>query len=266
MLRLLTLDKLANGTKSALCVCRGAGMAYYDSVWNKALRQYVDSNMANTKYAKLCTTCLSRLKRKYYKTSYVEAIMQRQERGREDYDIYHAAAFMDIHVALCRGQVLMTTLEVGQAPSGNLSVDKNQHVLDMLMQARITSTGDKPEVIRFMGQYAASSQSGNDGFLWWNGTVRFGNHTSGKYAEVSNGKLPLEVGFTAPSITISHLSQDGGLARWPYGSTRIWLFYVVDPYAWSAPLPHNREAYQFEQIIREQANQTAVQSVQLKLL
>lgn len=41
-------------------------------------------------------------------------------------------------------------------------------------------------------------------------------------------RAALEVGATAPSRTLLHLKEEGILARWPYGSDRIWLIVNFD--------------------------------------
>jgi hypothetical protein len=43
-------------------------------------------------------------------------------------------------------------------------------------------------------------------------------------SSVPGGWAPLEVGDSWPSRTLMHLWQYRAVARWPYGSSRIWLF------------------------------------------
>lgn len=41
--------------------------------------------------------------------------------------------------------------------------------------------------------------------------------------EIRQGCVPLEIGTTLPSKTLVHLKLDGGVARWPYGSEKVYV-------------------------------------------
>lgn len=51
---------------------------------------------------------------------------------------------------------------------------------------------------------------------------------------VGPGRVPLEIGSTTPSRTLLHLRESGGVARWPYGCDRVYLW-LADLDRWAAP-------------------------------
>lgn len=50
----------------------------------------------------------------------------------------------------------------------------------------------------------------------------------GERVTLEPGCAPLEIGYTLPSRTLSHLVYDGGVWRWPYGSQELWLLAAVE--------------------------------------
>lgn len=44
---------------------------------------------------------------------------------------------------------------------------------------------------------------------------------------ITPGSAPLEIGYTLPSRTLTHLLTTGAVWRWPYTSARVWLLAAV---------------------------------------
>ena len=68
---------------------------------------------------------------------------------------------------------------------------------------------------------------------------------------IKPGELPLEIGDTFPSRTILHLAEEGGVARWPYGTD--WISILVDMTRRFAPLEISPEDLVAPQSIKEAA-------------
>ncbi|MFD5221325.1 hypothetical protein ACFWMH_27170 [Streptomyces tendae] len=64
--------------------------------------------------------------------------------------------------------------------------------------------------------------------------------------EVKPWKVPLEVGYTLPSRTLTHLTVEGAVARWPYDDTEICLLLDLSrlgEMAGTRPLPVGIEPF-----------------------
>jgi hypothetical protein len=91
------------------------------------------------------------------------------------------------------------------------------------------TAGNNAILQKLHAPFSATIQGGqgdNDGYVLWDRPCEVvhamgaGLHLTARF---ETGAFPLEVGHTEPETTLSHLAGDGGVARWPYGSTHITL-------------------------------------------
>jgi hypothetical protein len=121
--------------------------------------------------------------------------------------------FAQMHVRLCQEKILLTSVSLGNAPSKDNDVIWNN---DILSRAPVPFEG------RFYGK-----TGGNDG-EWKRSselTLRGGKG-------IPPMSLPLEVGSTKGETTVRHLIESRALARWPYESENVYIFYVGDENLW----------------------------------
>ncbi|MFD2114763.1 hypothetical protein ACFSTH_02545 [Paenibacillus yanchengensis] len=133
------------------------------------------------------------------------------------FDIYDAYHLMVIENYINKGKLYYKKVHVGCSPSPDSQIDQNNQKLSMLSYPYkaifIPSTGRGAE---------------DDGYFESKSKSTFLLRKSGKSEveeEVFIGKLRLEVGTTESHTTYKHIFVDGGVARWPYNSNDIYLFY-----------------------------------------
>lgn len=134
------------------------------------------------------------------------------------------AALLETHARVTSGRVAVTVLAVENSPNGDACRTVNAKVLEQLPAP-------------FVGWVDPRQVSGDqDGILEWSQPVRM-RRSTGLSVEsqcprphavlsrvtVGPASLPLEIGDTLPSRTWAHLEQDGGVARWAYGSVFVWV-------------------------------------------
>lgn len=156
---------------------------------------------------------VKRLESGFYKQEYVEALFQ--ETTYYPYDIYSAYCFAHINAWIGAGKVLTAKVETRDEPYSDKMVEKNNEILSNLPY---------PFEAEFTGY--KSSQERNDGTFQWSEKIQVGQILYKGEEIVKNlspQMVPLEVGSTRADRTYTHILQ-GGLARWPYESSWIWLF------------------------------------------
>lgn len=126
------------------------------------------------------------------------------------------AALM-INAEMNTGRFVSITLDVGRGPHADDERAENQAVLNAL-PAPFTAEVDMIQ-----------NGDDHDGWLSWAAPFEAGNNntpnrvTIGVYPSGQAG-IPLEIGYTQPSVTLNHLVAFGhGVARWPYGSPAVTL-------------------------------------------
>src|ERR1044072_3983302 len=89
--------------------------------------------------------------------------------------------------------------------------------------------GNDAKLKELPSPFSASFEGGAgdcDGWFSWGQSVTVHHHMGeGEHLTVrypASG-VPLEVGRTEPETTVWHLRRDGGVARWPYGSSCVTL-------------------------------------------
>lgn len=118
------------------------------------------------------------------------------------------------------GWVAFAHTRVGVGPVADKLADENN--------ARLS--GLQPP---YRARFAPMLASGycDDGAFYWDARIQLGAR-AGSGSEASYfqdaGRAPFEVGLTKSSRTIQHLMDDGGVARWAYGSAFITLGLVTE--------------------------------------
>lgn len=100
-------------------------------------------------------------------------------------------------------------IEVSRPPYPDRELEKNRAVV-----------GNLPHP--FSAEVINGSQAGGDGFLMWSETPQ--HYLDEVGWEPLNHSVPLEIGYCRPETLIYHIIDYGGFARWPYGSSWIWIF------------------------------------------
>lgn len=132
--------------------------------------------------------------------------------GRERWSIYDGYALMLLDRWWFAGFVAFAHVRVGVGPAADRMVDENNARLAAL------PAGFRAEFVPMVG-----SSYCDDGSFGWTQALRFEVFSDGaKCAHVHEPwTLPLEVGRTTASRTLLHITQSGGVARWPYDARHI---------------------------------------------
>jgi hypothetical protein len=128
------------------------------------------------------------------------------------------AAYSRVHHMVATGKVAKLTIPVDASPGRDADREGNQR--------RLTE-GLPPEFTAKV--YAGNSHDGDALLSWPQEAVMpwidgYGNESERPLCAWTNS-APLEIGHTDASRTFLHLTEDGIVARWPYGSDDIWLFF-----------------------------------------
>jgi hypothetical protein len=159
---------------------------------------------------------LRELRKGSWLQSYVDSLFQL---GRGEMDIYAAYCFGLIHGKVIHGEVMTAGIELGHCPHQDNEIEANNTLLRGVSRAG-------PFVAEFIGG-AGRGLERDDGWLAWTepiecAQVLFGSEEKRK--KYPPRQVALEVGTTSPDSTVRHILQEGGLARWPYGSEMIYLY------------------------------------------
>ncbi|MFJ8955245.1 hypothetical protein ACIRL3_46155 [Streptomyces sp. NPDC102384] len=156
-----------------------------------------------------------------YSPEFVAAVGQIFRLTPAHWPAHQAACFLKVHFGVLAGRYARLTVEVGRQPAADAQRASNAEALDDLPRPFVAALD--------MDQNGADQ----DGALTWNeevtavaGTATF-FYTDCCSVPVTRSErlpaaeMPLEVGHSLPSRTLTHLEMDGGVARWPYGSTDL---------------------------------------------
>lgn len=208
---------------------RGYHIRLYDAI-NDAL-------MEEPEYAAICYLFLRELRDNAFPQALVDALFQEWEPIR--LTIYHGFIFSLLWSGLCHGEILWTTIELGDEPQYDRSRDQNNQLLAGLQKTFWVTLHDQTPntaLNSFSAKFTGGSDIG-DGYLEWRQPLYVGVQSglAGAITEVIPPmKAPLEVGYTKITTTLYHLNTARCLARWPYGSTAIYIFWCSD--RWYGPL------------------------------
>jgi hypothetical protein len=135
--------------------------------------------------------------------------------------MYVRGKLINLHAS---GLIRLVEFPVGAYPQRDVKIAENQAALNV----GLGPTGLCPIVNPAKG-------STDDGSVSWARPLTFTSTGSGEGEPTRSdmtlrpGSAPLEIGYTMPSRTWTHLSVTGSVWRWPYGSASIWLLANVTP-------------------------------------
>jgi hypothetical protein len=200
------------------------------NVFQKAIEDIADRRLSqNPDLLAAMWQLQIRLNRREFDQNWVKALMQT---NRDKYDLYDAYGFAVLWSALVKGQIWHAICDIGYECGANDNVSFNNGILSNI-NSIIGPTGTTARChAEFSGGLCV-----NDGHFAWTDPMEFSRHLdSGEHAcpggcrletvSVRPYQLPLEVGSTNVATTCGHIFAEGGLARWPYSSTKIYLFYA----------------------------------------
>lgn len=170
-------------------------------------------------WALLSARTFVRLRDGFYEQDIVDAIFQSWDP--QETTLVDAFWFAHIYTLLWDGDILCGFWDIGQHPEDDDDIKGNNQKLSILK---------KVGIVTHFHPKAGYTGADGDGFLAWTRPITLGQVLlDGKVKEISlaSGRLPLEVGYTKPTATYRHLLVDGGVARWAYGSTKLWVFKSV---------------------------------------
>lgn len=171
-------------------------------------------DMQDEKAIKIYTETLQFLKNNHWPAWYVEIIMQNYRATTDPADIL---AFVHVHCYIVAGKVWTCELEVHHEPFGDSEIDQNNRILKNHL----------PDI--FTGEFIPEKGRGarSDGYI--EAKSDFTVTDAWSINEQTTSRLaatrifPLEVGYTKSYTTYRHLVENGSVARWPYGSKKIYL-------------------------------------------
>lgn len=150
----------------------------------------------------------------FFSQNYLDSIFQH---WKGVVDIYDAYMFAQIHAMIGTGALARVSIGVGEIPLGDKAKQENNKRLSHLHEL-------------FEAEFYGGSGYGADGYLRWSGDIRMEltpTNAPTSIIEVRAGEAQLEVGYQRVEKTYFQLMESRFLARWPYGSKDITLFYLV---------------------------------------
>jgi hypothetical protein len=135
------------------------------------------------------------------------------QKWNDEYDVFDAHCFLHMWSKLHRREIVCIPYGLVPPPKGDKNKEFNNGVVSTLQPP-------------FSGEFFGGTGD-DDGYISWDVPLDAGG---GLTEPIPPSILPLEVGYTAAWTTIRHCFCATGVARWPYGSNRIYLLIrVVDP-------------------------------------
>ncbi|WP_145412717.1 hypothetical protein [Paenibacillus xylanexedens] len=155
-----------------------------------------------------------------YSKDIVNAIMQKPRNM--DFDIYEAYCFLQVWSGLLSGKIATARIITGIGPKKDADIEGNNAILSKLLHP-------------FKAEFIPSN-SGSDGYFEWLEPLRLQtqnillkNSDQIQQVQVESNSIPLEVGYTSAYKTYEYMSTEiGAVARYPYNSNHIYIFYNLD--------------------------------------
>lgn len=138
------------------------------------------------------------------------------------YDLHDAYVFANLNAMDAAGSLQHVAVEVGAGPFRDLEESRNATVLanapdlDVGVDCQHGGGADDDGWVRFTPAFV-SNPTVEPGIRKW-----LSSHPG----------LPLEIGYTKASKTFMHMARFRGVARWPYGHTRLFLLMLSDEELW----------------------------------
>lgn len=209
-------------------------MESYASGYHVAMKEQIDQIlMEQPEYAAVCYQYMKALREGAFDPELVNAIFQEWERHK--LNIYDAYLFASIWTSLCYGEILWTSIEISEEPWKDSAHEQNNMVLESLsskswVQHNPVRNKINATEVQFRAYFWGSNDIG-DGYFEWDQPLSVGvvSPIHGHIEMMAPPtRAPLEVGYTRISTTMYHLNLEECLARWPYNSTSIYIFYCTD--------------------------------------
>lgn len=193
-----------------------------------ALREFLSTEDG----ARAFSIYTSGLRTKRWSTDYVNAIGQTHWHQPERWPLEQIYSFMMVHSMIMEGDVGKVQISANGEPSADRERATNQAGLHDLL-GPFTAWVDPDQ----------NSDDYGDGWLEWNEPIQVEQSVGYAHIDLATGRsapvilvktlpparVPLEIGYTLPSKTHDHLLRFKGVARWAYGSDRLWLFARTRP-------------------------------------
>jgi len=181
------------------------------TVHERAVRRHVNNLIVtDPSVAPFLGTCLGDMLTGFYPKPFIDAVFQKPEDGP---DIYDAYVFSQVVGRMALKELALLVISVGETPRKDREVEANNAILSRL-------------AFPFVASFVGETKGDDDGYLAWAEPTLFGvesedDPTGGETVVIQPARVPLEVGTTRSSRTFTHLAENGGIARWPYGSDYI---------------------------------------------
>jgi hypothetical protein len=165
-----------------------------------------------------------KLNQGHFDRAWVAALMQPWN---GNFDVYDAWGFSILWSALIHGRVAYAVCAVGQTCHGDRS-PMNQEIL-----SNMTSVARNGRSVRCKAEFIGGPGD-NDGKFSWLDPLEFDRHGAShdpcrlEPFVIPAGSVALEVGTTSVGATFGHIFAETGVARWPYGSEYLYVFYPVE--------------------------------------
>jgi hypothetical protein len=149
------------------------------------------------------------------------------------FPIDDALPFLAVWNGIHRGDIAVCDLYIGSGPFGDLAADGNQETLAAALgRGLVMRTGDQLALSKVtFTTKVVSGTSGEDGAIVWHEPLEFCVFQKGKfkrYVSIPPQWAALEIGKQAAAKTFFQIGHDRPcLARWPYHSDTIRIFYPM---------------------------------------
>jgi hypothetical protein len=212
--------------------------------YHQQIREAIDNMLIadSDRIAPVMYRYLGRLREGAFAHDIVDAIVQKTNRN--PLDIYDACIFAQIWLGLQEGHIVLFRVGVDYPPFPDAQTKDINLVLEKLSEARmgISHPTLQAPLLRFdgclRGEFIGGTSIKDGIFTWTNDIPTITEMADGNRLEatVPRRTVPLEVGTTQSATTVYHLTREGCLARWPYGSKMIYVFYCRRKWAlWDQP-------------------------------
>jgi len=200
------------------------------TVYDQALRQNAYQCMKDADWVSVINETVVKLNTGFWESWYVDQFFQKGGWMNGTYTIEDAYAFAVLHSRMCKGDILACDLCIGETPSADSQVSVNLEKLQRgLFDLQSTAAGVARPTFDVDLWCELADQ---DGSLSWSPYLEFHAFSEGKPSHTQwvtcDYPVPIEVGSQAPGKTLVQLNSIGMLARWPYGSDTMRIFYVPE--------------------------------------
>lgn len=191
------------------------------TIIEQTVKEQVDNLLLEKpEFATTLYRALKNIKTRFYRSDLVYAIFQK---NRQEHDIYETFCFLKIWSDILLGQILTARVHIFDNPQRNDNIAGNNAALSKL-------------VFPFKAEFIPA-HAGDDGYFQWLTDIELqqeirdlkdykGNKSKSTHIKVPPSRIPLEVGYTSAQKTYEYLYMiTGALARFPYESDEIFIFY-----------------------------------------